>query len=277
MVRLFARLAVDYVPRIDHVQIDGRVLAFAALVSLGTGLLFGLAPALAASRTDVQHDLREVARGTVRRSRGCAAPWSSSSSRRPSSSSIGAGLVLEELLARGAGASRLRRVACVDRHDRTPLHVYEDDATIRQFYEGAPQPPVRASQASGRCDREQPAGVRQRMDVVADDRAHAPPAGEPPEVGYRTASAGYFAAMQIPVLEGAAWPTRHGRESLKVVVVNRALADRSSRAPRGRARVRLGPNPKAPWRTIVGIVGNVHHEGPDSSRRRSCSCRRRRT
>src|SRR5262249_21405515 len=51
----------------------------------------------------------------------------------------------------------------------------------------------------------------------------------------------------------------------RVVVVNRALAARFF--PSGNAvgsRIRLGPNPKALWQTIVGIVGNVHHAGPET-------------
>jgi len=90
------------------------------------------------------------------------------------------------------------------------------------------------------------------------------PAGEPPEVGYRTASSGYFAAMQIPVLEGRGIADRDTADAEKVVVVNRALADRFF--PGGRAvgsRIRIGPNPKAPWRSIVGVVGNVRHAGPE--------------
>ena len=91
------------------------------------------------------------------------------------------------------------------------------------------------------------------------------PAGEPPEVGYRTASPGYFAAMQIPVLEGRGLADTDTPESQRVAVVNRALAARFF--PNGGAvgaHIRLGPNPKAPWITVVGIVGNVRHAGPEA-------------
>jgi predicted permease len=91
-------------------------------------------------------------------------------------------------------------------------------------------------------------------------------AGEPPEVGYRTASPGYFAALRIPVLEGRGFADADTAESLLVAVVNRALAERFF--PSGDAvgsRVRLGPNPKAPWRTIVGVIGNIRHDGLESA------------
>jgi putative ABC transport system permease protein len=70
--------------------------------------------------------------------------------------------------------------------------------------------------------------------------------------------------MQIPLLQGRWVADSDTPESMKVIAVNQALADRFF--PSGDAvgsRVRLGPNPKAPWRTIVGVIGNVHHEGPE--------------
>src|SRR5204862_729335 len=48
------------------------------------------------------------------------------------------------------------------------------------------------------------------------------PAGEPPEVGYRSASPGYFSAVQIPILEGRGIAESDTPESMKVAVVNRA-------------------------------------------------------
>ena len=93
----------------------------------------------------------------------------------------------------------------------------------------------------------------------------ARPTGVPPEVGYRTASAGYFSALEIPVLEGRGISDGDTATSLKTAVVNAALDARffSSRRAIG-SRVRLGPKPKGPWRTIVGVVGNVHHGGPEA-------------
>src|SRR5262249_27587633 len=59
------------IPRIEHIPIDSRVIGFALFVSLAAALLFGLAPALAASRRDLEQSLRESGGGaTVRGSRG---------------------------------------------------------------------------------------------------------------------------------------------------------------------------------------------------------------
>ena len=63
------------VPRLDNVAIDGRVLVFSIVVAVLTGLLFGLAPALHAAKTNVGQMLKESTRGSsgrrgTRRARG---------------------------------------------------------------------------------------------------------------------------------------------------------------------------------------------------------------
>ena len=90
------------------------------------------------------------------------------------------------------------------------------------------------------------------------------PQGQPPEVGYRSASAGYLSAMEIPLLDGRWFADGDTATSPRVVVANKALVERFF--PQGGAvgaRIRLGPNPKAPWRSIVGVIGNVRHHGPE--------------
>ena len=263
-VQLFARLAVDYVPRVDHITIDGRVLAFAALASLGTGVLFGLVPALAASRPDVQQELREGARGAVRRSRGVRSVLVIVEFAAAVVLVIGAGLVARSFwnvlsVQPGFAASHVL-TASVELPPR-----YEDDAPVVQFYDRvlarlSARPGVRA------------VGIVNNLPVSGNAWTswltieHAPrAAGEPPEVGYRTASPGYFGTLEIPIVEGRGLSDGDNATALKVAVVNRTLAERFF--PDGHAvgaRIRLGPNPKAPWRTIVGIVGDVHHDGPDS-------------
>src|SRR5262249_4931320 len=62
-VKAFVASRPSTVPRIDLLAVDGRVLVFAAIVSIVTGILFGLAPALRATSTDLTAGLREGARG----------------------------------------------------------------------------------------------------------------------------------------------------------------------------------------------------------------------
>ena len=261
--RTLARIAADYVPRLQDVSIDWRVLAFAATVSIAAGIGFALAPALAASRPDVQHDLRDGARGTVGRSRRLRGAFVVIEVAAAVVLVIGAGLVLKSfwrLLSTSPGFT----VAGVLSADVELPARYETDAPIIQFYD---QLLSRVRAIPGVTA----AGVVNNLPVSGRGWTawitieHAPPAsGEPPEVGYRTASSGYFAVMQIPVLEGRGITDSDTASSQRVVVVNKALADRFFSTGRAiGSRIRLGPNPKAPWWTIVGIVGNVRHAGPE--------------
>jgi predicted permease len=60
-------LVADFLPRASEVSLDGRVLAFTALVATAAGVFFGLAPALQSSRPDLQSPLRESGRSTSRK------------------------------------------------------------------------------------------------------------------------------------------------------------------------------------------------------------------
>ena len=71
-----ALLPVDF-PRADAIHVNAPVFVFTLIVALATGFVFGLAPALQASRTDLQHGLREGGRGATSSGRhhGCAMFW----------------------------------------------------------------------------------------------------------------------------------------------------------------------------------------------------------
>ena len=258
-----ARAAMDYVPRADAIAMDGRVLGFALVLSALTGLVFAIAPALLASRADVQQDLREGGRGSVGGPSGLRAVLVIVEFAAAVVLVIGAGLLLRSfwnlLRVQPGYATEHVLIASTELPNR-----YNKDAAIAQFY----------SDLLGRLasrDGIRAAGIVNNLPVSGSgwttwlriENMPLPP-GEPPEVGYRAASPGYFSAVQIPILQGRGLADTDTAESMKVVVVNRALVDRFF--PGGNAvgrRIRIGPNPNAPWRTIVGIVGNVRHAGPE--------------
>jgi predicted permease len=234
------------------------------LLSIATGLVFALAPAVRASRADVQQDLRDGARGAT------------SSSRAVRRALVIAEFAAAVVLVTGAGLllGSFRRVLSIDPGFATsqvlsvetelPESRYGDDPALTRFYADflarvSALPGVRA------------VGVVNNLPLSNDAWTsslrieHRPqPQGEPPEVGYRSASAGYLSAMEIPLLGGRWFADSDTALAPRVVVVNEALVERFF--PQGAAvgtRIRLGPNPNAPWRTIVGVIGNVRHHGPE--------------
>jgi putative ABC transport system permease protein len=262
--RSLARIAADYVPRMQDVAMDGRVLAFAAALSIVTGVLFALAPALAACRADVQHDLRDAGRGTIGRARRLRGVLVFVELAAAVILVIGAGLVLKSFWRVVRVSPGFATASVLTAEVELPSR-YDKDPVVNQFY-GDVLDRVRAMPgvAGAGIVNNLPVGGSAWTSWLTIENAPRP-AGEPPEVGYRTASPGYFAAMQIPVLEGRGLADSDTAEAQRVAVVNRVLADRFF--PNGRAvgaRIRLGPNPKAPWITIVGIVGNVRHAGPET-------------
>ena len=262
---VLTRIASEYVPRAAEIHLDMTVLGFAMALSLGTGLLLAFAPALRGSRTNVQGDLREAARGSV--GGGC---W------------IGSALVVIEVAAAVVlvvgGALLLKsfwRVLHVQPGFTTgtvlsvqtelPDGRYAQDPLVRQFYADllariSAVPGVRAAAAVNNLPL---SGQGWTSWLTIENQPRA--TGEPPEVGFRVATPAYLVALQIPLLQGRWFDETDTQEALQVVVVNKALSDRFF--PAGNAigaRVRLGPNPKAPWRTIVGVIGSVRHQGPEA-------------
>jgi putative ABC transport system permease protein len=263
--QIAARLAVDYVPRVGTIGMNPAVLIFAAVLSLAAGIVFTLVPALRASRPDVRHDLQGAGRGATRPGRGMRDVLVAAE--------FGAAVVLV-----AAGAllfDSFWRVLRVDPGFSAAQVVvadpelaqarYQTGAAIAQFYAEVIErlratPGVRAAAAINNVPL---GGQAWTSWLTIEHRAR--PQGEPPEVGYRSATPGYLAAMRIPLLQGRWIADSDTATSMRVVVVNKALADRFF--PRGDAvgsRIRLGPNPNAAWQTIVGVVGNVRQAGPEA-------------
>jgi len=106
-----------------------------------------------------------------------------------------------------------------------------------------------------------PPGSFHATNTFAMEGRDQPLGGPRPIARYPAVSSGYFAIMGIPLLEGRLLQVSDGLEAPPVTVVNRALVrryfDRDN--PIGK-RVRTGPNDE-PWRTIVGVVGDVKGSG----------------
>lgn len=266
LTRMLARLAVDYVPRVTTVRIDPVVLAFAILLSLVTGLVFAFAPAVRASRSDVQRDLRDGARGATSGGRVIRGALVIAEFASAVVLLVGATVLLESfwhLLNVNPGFQPNHVLAVAT---DLPSVRYSQDPPIRQFYSDllGRLSRVPGVQAAGIVNNLPLSGEGWTTWLTIENRAR--PEGQPPEVGYRIATPGYLSAMGIPLLQGRWIDDSDTPDSMRVIVINKALEDRFF--PDGHAlgqRVRLGPNPKSPWRTIVGVVGNIHHAGPETA------------
>jgi predicted permease len=101
-----------------------------------------------------------------------------------------------------------------------------------------------------------PLGGSSGTGFVIDGRDMSDP--RVPEVRYAVASDDYFAALDMPILKGRAFTAQDRGDAPPVAIVSQKLARRfwGDKDPIG-ARVRLGPDPRVPWNTIVGVVQDV--------------------
>jgi putative ABC transport system permease protein len=88
------------------------------------------------------------------------------------------------------------------------------------------------------------------------------PAGEGLNTGFNAASPNYFQTLSIPLLEGRDFTRQDVLGTPEVVIINEAMARRfwPNQDPVGE-RLRIAEDP---WRTVVGVVGNVRHNGLDA-------------
>ena len=241
--------------------LDSRVLLFALAVSLVTGWLFGLIPALQLAKPELQSFLKEGARGSGEGSR-----WN-----RVRSGFVVTQVALSLLLLVSSGLlirsfDKLLRVSAGFRPEqllsleyRLPRAKYKDPVAQfnfhRQVVEQLQQVPgvqsaslVRGLPFSGN-------GGTTRF--VLPDR-EPPPKGMEPEVMFNTAMPNYFETIGIPLLQGRVFGSEDQAKTPAVVVINQTMARRfwPDQDPLGK-QVKFAQDGSTA--TIVGVVGDAKH------------------
>jgi predicted permease len=252
-------LAPDGTPRIDEVGVDGRVLAFTAVLSLVTGLLFGLMPAVHAARDRFSGALKQGGRGQMGDGGGRA--------RRVL---IVAELALALMLLVGGGLL-LRTFLALQRVDLgfNPRHlltgfvlppptVYKSEAQRLAFYDAllgrtAALPGVTQAALASVL----PLSGDSDSDFLIEGRPAPTRSADAFITWYRVVSANYFSTMGVPLKRGRLFADR---EPEPTVVVNESMAKRywPNEEAIGR-RIRFGD--QSPWMTVVGIVADVQVRG----------------
>jgi putative ABC transport system permease protein len=269
------------IPRIDQVSLDTRVLLFATLVTLASGVLFGLAPVIQFARKDIAAALC----GT---SKGSASAWSPRGFFALHAlvvSEIGLAFIL--LVSAGLLMASLRRVLSIDPGFRPESVLTARISLPETRYRPEPRLELQARLlgAVRRLPEVSAAGLTTNIPIGGQSwSTYFYIEGRPLLVGealaseQRVVSSGYFEAMGIPLLAGRVFQDDDAATHPSVAVINDVLAKRffpgenplGHRVKWGRPDDRDHPG----WFTIVGIVGSVRDrtmESPASPELYMCS------
>jgi putative ABC transport system permease protein len=257
---------------LQTVDVDPTVLAFTMAVSLLSGILFGLAPALASFREDLAHPLKESARGSI--------PGARSRLRYGLVASEVA-LTLVTLAGAGVMILSVARLLGVDPGlDPRNVIVMEMSLPQEDLYYGPPD-------HQGFCQ-----GLENQVStlpgvVSVSGIAHLPLGGgsagrgigiegrpdpgpeQRPGANYTVACPNILRTLGIPLIAGREFTFQDSVGAPGVVLINQDMAKRFWPGENvvGK-RFKIGSvDSDAPWLTVVGVFGNVHHGGLDDEMR----------
>lgn len=264
-VQGLSALAPPSLPRLSAIGIDGGVLLFTAALSVATGIAFGLVPAFATARPDLFAALRPGGRSTGQRSR-----------RLARATLVAGEIALALMLLFGAGLlmRSLHRLLSVDpgfdpaglltMEVQTTGPRYQEDPAVRDFFDRARDAvrQVPGVEHAGWTSQLPLGGNFDRYGVQIEGVVLANPANAPAADRYAV-TPGYLKAMRIPLQRGRTITEADGTGAPRIVLINQTFAAVAwpNSDPIG-AKLQLG-GPERPWRTVVGIVGDVRHTSLD--------------
>ncbi len=266
-VDLMIALSPGDIPRTDEIGVSGSVLLFTLLVSVLAGALFGLAPALQASRSDLQASLREGSRGS-----------SAISGRRLRSALVVTEMALAVVLLIGAGLVirsfwKLNQVDPGFDADNVlsvrvalPGSAYPEEAEQVAFFGellGRVETSPGVASAAATIALPLSGGLAPGTSFIVEGRPE-PPRAERPVADIRAVTPGYFRTMGTRLLRGRGFTDRDEAESPMVIVVSETLARNSwpGEDP-------IGKRLSVSWdgmisSEVIGVVADVRHNSLDA-------------
>ena len=260
-------MAPEGLARTSDIAVNFRVLGFTFIAALGTGVLFGLAPAMQASRSDLNDVLCASGRGSS------AGPGGT----RLRSVLVASQLAIALVLLTGAGLllrsfQRLQHVDPGFRADHVLTFLLEVPSQrhpgaqrtvfVRELLESTRAlPGVKSAGAIFGL----PLSPAQSVFTALEVKAHPVPKSQRPRVAFRIVESQYFHTMAIPLLQGRNFTAQDELGGPPLAIVNEAFARRmfNGENPIGqhiKPNISFGDNDEAPMREIVGVIGNVKSE-----------------
>ncbi len=242
---------------------DVRLLLFTTVISLAAGTLFGLGPLVGTRRISAGESLKQSHRVAGASHRGLRNGLAVAQIAIAIVLLIGAGLMTKSLWSLMHVAPGFRSDNILTARLSLPRSRYPDDRRIAAFERELLETLARKPgvQSAGLATYVPLNGLDNTWSFVIEGRRPLP-VGVHNMAKYRPASEGYFETIGIPLLRGRTFTPADTAESPWVTVINDSMARAYWRGqdPIG-TKLQLGPG--EPWRTVIGVVGDVLHEGLD--------------
>lgn len=261
-VRVLVSLLPADFPRAHDIHVSLPVLAFTLVISVLTGFLFGLVPAMQASRTDPKQGLQQNARTTTasRYQNRLRSALVIAEVSLACVLLIGAGLMLRTFLNLLHLDPGFQKENVLTATLSLPHAIYAKNETGARFYEQlainlATLPGVESAGAGSDLPW---TGYDENIGGFTIEGENPPPNQEF-HARYHMATPDYFRALGVPLLAGRFFNEGDKKDSRTVIIVNRAMAERywPYENAVGR-RITFEDKPKEKdWMTVVGVVGDI--------------------
>jgi predicted permease len=251
------------IPRATDVAIDLNVVAFTAALALWTAVLFSLVPALRAARIDPVASLREWAARTATGREGFRSTLVAAEVALAVVLAIGAGLMIRSLRALRQVDLGFAPENVLTLRISLPQASYEPSEKVVQFYEELLSrvralPGVASAGAVRSLPLASPIG-----DWGVDIEGYVETPGDNAKGDWQVSTEGASEALNERLVSGRFLTAADRMDSQSVALVNETMAKRywGGADPVGRLMRMNSQDPSRPWVTVVGIVGDVRHNG----------------
>jgi putative ABC transport system permease protein len=251
--------------RAAGISVDMRMLIFTAVISLLTGILFGLGPLFATWRENAGESLKQNNRSASGIQTRLRSGLVVAQITVAIILLVGAGLMAKSLWALMRVAPGFRSENILTARLSLPRSRYPDNRRIAAL-EGQLQESLRGRpgvQSAGFATYVPLSGFDNDSNFEIEGRPPLP-VGTYNMARYRPVSAGYFETIGIPLLRGRSFTPADTADAPSVVVINDSMAREYWRSenPIGQ-RIQMAGGPA--WGTVIGVVGDVLHDGLDGA------------
>jgi len=264
-VSLLVKFAPENLPRIDQIRVDSVVLAWTGLLSILTGLVFGIVPAWQNSRLNLNETLRDGGRSSTesagkRRGRGILVVVELALAVMLVA---GAGLVIKSLwrlqqVNLGINSEKVLSLQVAMRGRRYESVQQVGDFQTRLLEQTESLPGVRAAALSNSLPPDE-------TDFSSDFKIEGQPApsnGQPQIAYFAKVSSKYFQVLGIPLRSGRAFTETDSPKTTQVALINETFQRRFFPAEDALGkRLNIGSDTEPDWNEIVGVVGDVKYNG----------------